>query len=84
MKKLLLLSIALSVFAAASVDINKASVKELTTLKGIGEKKAEAIVAYREQVHCFKKAEELTNVKGIGKKTVEKNKNEITIGECKQ
>ena len=83
MKKLLLF-IALSVLAFASVDINKASVEELTTLKGVGKKKAEAIVVYRKKVRCFKSADELTKVKGIGKKLVQKNKKDIVVGKCKK
>ncbi len=82
MKKLLLSIILLSAFAFASVDINTASVKDLSTLKGIGKKKAEAIVAYR-KTHCFKSVDELTKVKGIGKKILEKNRSEIKVGECK-
>ena len=82
MKKVLLF-IVLSTLVLASIDINNASVKELTTLKGISTKKAEAIVAFR-KTHCFKSVEELSKVKGIGKKTIEKNKNEIKVGECKK
>ena len=82
MKKLLL-SLLLSGLAFASVDINNASVNELTTLKGIGEKKAKAIVAYRKQ-HCFKNVNELTNVKGIGEKMLNKIKKDITAGKCKR
>ena len=80
MKKLLF-TILLSALAIASVDINTASVKELSILKGIGKKKAEAIVTYR-KTHCFKSVEELTKVKGIGKKIFEKNRNEIKVGKC--
>ncbi|WP_457608457.1 ComEA family DNA-binding protein [Nitratifractor sp.] len=69
-----------SLFAA--VDINNASVQELTTLKGIGEAKAKAIIAYRKK-HCFKKAEDLMQVKGIGEATVKKNLKEIKVGKCK-
>ena len=82
MKKLLLL-IALGIFSFASIDINTASVKELTALKGIGKKKAEAIVKYR-KAHCFQSIDELTKVKGIGKKTIEKNREEIEVGKCKK
>ena len=82
MAKLFLLFV-IPIFVFASVDINNASVKELTTLKGIGKKKAEAIIEYR-KTHCFKNIEELTKVKGIGKKTVKKNKPNIIVGECKQ
>lgn len=82
MKKLLSI-ILLSTLAFASVNINNASVKELTTLKGIGKKKAEAIIAYR-KIYCFKSADELTKVKGIGKKLLQKNKNKIKVGKCKK
>ncbi len=82
MKKLLMLLI-LTVLASAAVDINNASLKELTTLKGIGKKKAEAIMAYR-KTYCFKSGDELIKVKGIGKKLLQKNKKEITVGKCKQ
>ncbi len=82
MKKLLSI-ILLGAFAFASVDINTASVKELTTLKGIGKKKAKAIVEYR-KTHCFKSIDDLTKVKSIGKKIVEKNRSEISISECKK
>lgn len=65
----------------ASIDINSASLKELTKLKGIGESKAKAIIEYR-QKHCFKNSDELTKVKGIGKKTVKKNIEDIVVKEC--
>ena len=77
---ILMLSI-ISLFAA--VDINSASVKELTTVKGIGTKKAEAIVAYR-KAHCFKKVDDIVHVKGIGNKFLEKNRKNLTAGKCKK
>ncbi|MDX1471831.1 MAG: helix-hairpin-helix domain-containing protein [Flavobacteriaceae bacterium] len=63
-----------------SVNINSASAEELAkVLKGIGMKKAEAIIAYREKFGPFKSANELTAVKGIGEKTVEKNRSKIKL-----
>ena len=63
-----------------TVNINKADADELAEiLKGVGEKKALAIVAYREANGNFKTVEELANVKGIGEKTVAKNKSKIRI-----
>ena len=53
------------------VNINTATVEELKTLKGIGEKKAEAIIEYRKQNGSFKNKEELMKVRGIGKKLYE-------------
>jgi len=81
MKKVLLLGLLALGALYAKVDINNAKVEELTTLKGIGEAKAKAIVEYRKK-HCFTKAMDLTQVKGIGEKTVEKNKKEIVVGKC--
>ncbi|MCW8922280.1 MAG: helix-hairpin-helix domain-containing protein [Gammaproteobacteria bacterium] len=73
----LLLSISASVLAA-QVNINKADAATLSAeLVGVGEKKAEAIVAYREANGPFKSAEELTNVKGIGESTLKKNADNI-------
>lgn len=70
-------------FIFASVDINKANEKELKTLYGIGVKKAEKIVAFRKENGCFKFIEELSKVKGIGPKTIEKNRKDLTLSECK-
>ena len=76
---MLLLSIT---FIFASVDLNNASQQELTTLKGIGAKKAQLIVEYRKTVKCFKSIDELTAVKGIGKATLSKNKANLILGKC--
>ena len=81
MKKIMLSLITLVSITFGSVDINNASVEELTTLKGIGKQKAKAIVEYRKE-HCFKTKNDLANVKGIGLKTVEKNKEDIKVGSC--
>lgn len=53
------------------VNINTATVEELKTLKGIGEKKAEAIIEYRKKNGSFKTKEDLMKVRGIGKKLFE-------------
>ena len=75
----LLLSISASVFAA-QVNINKADAATLSAeLIGVGEKKAVAIIAYREANGPFKKAADLVNVKGIGESTLMKNADNIVI-----
>ena len=56
------------------VNINQASVNILMTLHGLAEKKAEAIVAYREAHGEFSSVDDLVVVKGIGKKLLEKLK----------
>ena len=65
-----------------AVDINNASLKELTSIKGIGEKKAKSIIDYRSK-ECFTKPSDIIKVKGIGKKIYEKIKKDITVGKCK-
>ena len=53
------------------VNINTATVEELKTLKGVGEKKAEAIIEYRKENGSFQTKEDLMKVRGIGKKLFE-------------
>ncbi|MGN7414170.1 ComEA family DNA-binding protein [Paenibacillus sp. SAF-068] len=54
------------------IDVNTAPVSKLTELPGIGEKKAQAIVDYRNAHGPFAKVSDLTKVKGIGMKMLEK------------
>jgi len=62
------------------LNINTASAEAIAAaLKGVGLKKAQAIVAYRDQFGHFKSLEELTDVKGIGAKTLEKNATKIAF-----
>lgn len=70
---------------ADPVDINTANAMVISmALKGIGIKKAQAIVAYREKNGKFKTIEDLAKVKGIGKKTVAMNKKNLKIGGMKR
>jgi len=62
-----------------SININNADVQALTKLKGVGAKKAEAIVAWRKANGGFKNVDQLAEVKGIGAKTVEANRKIIHI-----
>ena len=50
----------------------------LTQLDGIGAKKAQQIILYRQMIAPFATADDLANVKGIGKATVDKNRHRIT------
>lgn len=61
------------------ININTASIEELTTLTGIGDVKAEAIIKYRNEVGKFKTKEEILNVDGIGESLFEKIKDDITV-----
>ena len=83
MKRLLLVLIALLAFsgmAMAAVNLNTATKDELETVKGVGPKKAEAIIAYREKNGPFKTVDDLKKVNGFGDKTVAKIRSELTVG----
>ncbi|QFT09219.1 helix-hairpin-helix domain-containing protein [Vibrio sp. THAF190c] len=63
-----------------TVNINTATAEELSALLvGIGGKKAQEIVQYRDQNGAFQKPDDLTNVKGIGAATVERNRKRIEL-----
>lgn len=61
------------------VDINTAAKEELMTLTGIGESKALAIIAYREENGKFKKIEDIMNITGIKKGVFDKIKSQIRV-----
>ena len=62
-----------------AINVNNASAKELQSLKGIGEAKAQAIVEYREKNGKFKSLQQLTMVKGVGEKLVSQNAKQISF-----
>lgn len=69
-----------AVQTSATVNINTASAEEIASkLKGIGLKKAQAIVAYREANGQFTSKEGLTAVKGIGDSTLMQNSELISL-----
>lgn len=88
MKKLLLVIATIAAFsinpAWAAVDINTATVAQLESVNGIGPKKAEAIVEYRKKNGPFKSVDDLQNVSGLGKASVDKMRNELTVGKSKK
>ena len=65
---------------AGPVNINTADAATLSReLKGIGAKRAQAIVDYRKAHGPFKSADELALVKGIGPSAIEKNRADIKV-----
>ncbi|PVZ87334.1 competence protein ComEA [Serratia sp. S1B] len=62
------------------VSINQADAEELArALNGVGLKKAEAIIRYREQNGPFTQVEQLQEVPGIGPSLVERNRNRLKM-----
>lgn len=61
------------------VNINTADKEQLTILPGIGEAKAEAVIAYREEKGFFSSKEDIKKVSGIGEATYTNIKDLITI-----
>lgn len=82
MKKLLfamILWFAVSGLSFAAVNINTATVEELTTLKGVGEKRAQEIIEYRKKHGHFKSVDDLGKVPGIGPGLMKQIRSEITV-----
>ena len=67
------------VSASGKVNINTATLAELTDLKGIGDKKAQAIIDYRDKQGKFTSIDQLAEVSGIGPATVEANRDMISL-----
>ncbi len=63
------------------VNINTATVEQLTTLPGVGPKLAARIVEYRQKSGAFRAPKELLNVQGIGEKNFAKLESWLTVGE---
>ncbi|TCB70347.1 ComEA family DNA-binding protein [Acinetobacter sp. ANC 4216] len=64
---------------ASKINLNQANAEQLQALSGVGQKKAEAIIAYRQKNGKFKNIEELQQVKGIGPALFSKNKDRLGL-----
>jgi len=65
---------------SGTINLNTADATALQTLNGVGPKKAQDIIAYRDSHGGFKTLEELKSVPGIGDKTFEKLAPQLTVG----
>ena len=77
---MLLLIATVWAFAAGQLNINIADAETIAAeLKGIGDKKAQAIIDYRAEHGPFRSVTDLTSVKGIGDKILEDNADSIIL-----
>jgi len=75
----------LSLFStlAWSVDINKADAQHLAAeISGVGAKRAQAIVEYRQAHGPFQSVDDLAKVKGIGSGLLEKNRDNLVASKA--
>ena len=63
----------------AAVNINSASKEDLLKLNGVGDKKADQIINYRQEQGEFKSIDDLKKVQGIGDKIFDSLKDSITV-----
>lgn len=61
------------------ININTADIEELCTLPGIGETRAESILAYRQEKGAFSTIEDIMQVSGIKENSFQKIKDRITV-----
>jgi len=61
------------------VNINDATLEELVTLDGIGEKVGAKVIEFRKKNGPFQKPEDLMMVKGVGQKMFDKNRDRIVV-----
>ena len=67
-------------FANAEINVNTATIEQLTELQNIGAVKALAIVEYRDKHGAFKSIDDLLRVDGIGMAILEANKGMLSVG----
>ena len=66
--------------AGEMININTAGKESLMSIKGIGEKRADAIISWREKHGPFKSVDDLEGINGIGKSIIEDNRKSLTVG----
>jgi len=65
--------------ALAAVNINTATKEELTSLKGVGDKRAQEIIDYRKKNGDFKSVDDLEKVPGIGPGIMKQIRSQVTV-----
>ena len=78
-----LLTLPLLVCAGETININTADKELLMSINGIGEKRAEAIIAYREEHGPYKSVDQLAEIKGLGQVFIDSNREQLTVEDKK-
>ena len=65
---------------AQPIDINSASVEQLTAVPGIGPSLAQRIVEFRKKEGPFQRVEDLLKIRGIGERSLEKIRPHVKVG----
>jgi competence protein ComEA len=71
----------LGLFAMSATQLQTIDRDTLGCIKGIGEKRLNAIITYREK-HQVTSLDELLEISGIGKKTIENIRNDVKKKSC--
>src|SRR5215510_12075372 len=66
---------------AGKINLNSATVEQLTTVPGVGKTLATRIVEHRQKEGAFRSVQELMNVKGVGEKNLAKIQGYFVVGE---
>ena len=81
MKKIFLMTTMSVSLLFSAIDLQSASKDELVCIKGIGDKKADQIIKFRES-HTITSPDDLLEIKGFGEKLIEKIKKEELTAKC--
>ena len=68
-------------FSADTIDINSADKQALMAVRGVGERRAEAIINYRDKYGPFSSIEQLMEVEGIGQATLDANRDILIVNQ---
>ena len=79
-----LLSLPVLLYAGQTININTADKELLMSIKGVGAKRAEAIIAYRKQNGPFKSVDQLSEIKGLGQYFVDSNRDVLVVKDKKK
>ena len=71
-----------AIFLMKPINLNLADAEVLASLKGIGPKLADRIIAYRDQRGGFDSVAEITGVRGVGQRKLAALVDDVTVGKC--